>query len=102
MDLTPRQQLLQAQQDLINLVPDQVDVELRSEIEIRLSSTKPGGAHPNHTHIAVWLYLYADCVRYSVFTRQGRNNVKSRGVSVEYAEMLKQVMQHLHILRVYR
>lgn len=97
--LTRRQLLLQVQQQLIELVPDRVDVELLSDSEIRLSNSRKGGPHKNHTHLTVYV-LFNNV--YSVVKRQGRKQINTLGNFVSQQDMYKQVMSAIYILGVWR
>jgi hypothetical protein len=102
--LTRRQQLLQAQQDLIDSVPERVDVGLFPYDEIRLSTVRPGFPHPNHTYISVKLayqMLLGDTMPtlFDVIVRKGRRQyIRVSKNMVGKAEMLKVVHSSLYVI----
>lgn len=99
IQLTTRQRLLQVQQDLIELVPDSVNIELLPNDEVRLTTVRKGGRHPNHTYLSVFL-LHDNS--YSVVRRKGRKQVnRVTNYSVTQEDMHKQVMSNLHVLGVW-
>lgn len=107
-ELPPRQRLLQVQQDLIELLPDSIDVELQHQdqqyAELRVSRSLPGGPHPNHTHIRVHMDLVLNM--FALDYKQGKKKTavtggKHQPTLVHTDEMLKLVKSSLHIFSIY-
>lgn len=91
-----RKQMLQTQQELIDLLPDYVDVELVDEITIRLSSYRRGGPHPNHTNIAIQANYEEN---FNVFANKGRKNHLCIGMGLAFQHVVKLVQQRIYHIK---
>lgn len=102
-ELNPRQKLLLAQQQLIEALPDSIDVELAYQSnrigDIRISRSLPGGPHPNHTNIHVVMYIESSLFEMSC--RQGfKRQTHTSTAPISFDKLLELVKSKLHIFSI--